>query len=48
MLKNFEKENLSSSILQQLELQSSMSPSKIVLTVEILEKESIDGEEVST
>ena len=48
MLKNSEQQNLSSSILQQVELQSFVSPSKIVLTVEILEEESTDGEEVPT
>ena len=48
MLKNYEKENLSSSTLQQVELQSYVSLFKIVSTVEILEEESTDEEEVPT
>ena len=45
MLKNFEKDNLSSSTLQQVELQSSMSPSTIV---DILEEESTNKKKVLT
>ena len=48
MLKKYEKENFSSSTLQQVELQSSVSPSKIVPIVEIPKEESIDEEEVPT
>ena len=48
MLKNFEKENLSSITFQQVELQSFMSSSKIVSIIEIPEEESTDEEEVPT
>ena len=48
MLKNFEKKNLSSSTLQQMEFQTYVSPFKIILTVEIPGKKSVDEEEVPT
>ena len=48
MLKNSEKENLSSSTLHHVELQSSVSSFKIVLTDEIPEEKSNDDDEVPT